>query len=306
MNLRQLEHLVALAEEGAFARAAERVHLSQPALTRSIQTLEEELGLQLFDRHPRGVTLTDGGALALQRAQRVLFEAQALGRDVALFKNHDLGDARFGMGHYPAAALMADVIADLSRAHPLLAITALTNNWTVLEAQLRAEEIDFFVVERRGVPQVPDLAAQVLAPHRCGWFARPQHPLFQGDKPLLYGALRQVQLASVPLPAHMHEEMRKALGFRPADALHFQVECNSFYPLRQLAQVSDTVIYSPLSAVAGEVQRGALRRIEFADSRGFAMQFAIVHLAHRTVSPNAQRAMDAVVACDHRLSASLA
>lgn len=306
MNLRQLEHLAALAEEGTFARAAERVHLSQPALTRSIQMLEEELGLPLFDRHPRGATLTEGGALVLQRTQRVLFEAQALGRDVALFKNHDLGDARFGMGPYPTAALMADVLADLSSAHPLLSLSAVTNNWTVLEQQLRAEQIDFFVVERRGVPQVADLSVQPLSSHVCHWYARPQHPVFKARKPPLLNVLRNVQLASVPLPAHMREEMRKALGFKPADALQFQVECNNFHPLKELAQRSDTVIYSPPSAVAGEVQRGVLRQLEFADSRGFALQFAIVHLAHRTVSPNAQRAMDAVVACDRRLSQAAA
>jgi DNA-binding transcriptional LysR family regulator len=50
INSRRLTHLIALAEEGSFARAAERVHLSQPALSRSIQALEEELGMKLFER----------------------------------------------------------------------------------------------------------------------------------------------------------------------------------------------------------------------------------------------------------------
>lgn len=55
MDLRRLEQLVALAEEGSFVRAAERSHLSQPALTRGIQNLEHELGMKLFDRDRKSV-----------------------------------------------------------------------------------------------------------------------------------------------------------------------------------------------------------------------------------------------------------
>ena len=75
MTVRRLSHVVALAEAGSFARAADRVHLSQPALSRSIQAIEAELGLRLFDRAARGVTITQAGKRIVERARRVLFEA---------------------------------------------------------------------------------------------------------------------------------------------------------------------------------------------------------------------------------------
>ena len=71
-DLRQLRHFVALAEHGHFARAAAAVHLSQPALCRSIQALEASLGYNLVDRHSRGISLTAHGSLVLEHARRLL------------------------------------------------------------------------------------------------------------------------------------------------------------------------------------------------------------------------------------------
>ena len=78
MTLVQLRHLVALAESGSFSRAAERVHLTQPALSRSIQSLEEELGGSLFDRIGRRAELTAVGREILERARQLVLDAQDL------------------------------------------------------------------------------------------------------------------------------------------------------------------------------------------------------------------------------------
>ena len=71
MNLQQLEHLLALAETGSFSRASEKVHLTQPALSRSIQMLEQELGMPLIDRIGKRNELTPFGAMVLARARRI-------------------------------------------------------------------------------------------------------------------------------------------------------------------------------------------------------------------------------------------
>ncbi|MES2072650.1 MAG: LysR family transcriptional regulator [Pseudomonadota bacterium] len=300
MNLRRLSHLIALADEGSFARAAEKIHLSQPALSRSIQSLEDELELQLCERQPRGVSMTAAGKMVLERARRVLSEARALDRDVGLLKNHELGEVRFGFGPYPAAILMADVLAALSTAHPRLTVHAEVNNWTSLLASLQAEMLDFFIVERRAVLPAPELSTQLLGAHQCGWFARPAHPVF-GQARVSLAALRQLRLASVPLPVHMHQSMRRMLKCKPSEALNFQVECNSFFVLKQLAEKSDTVLYGAISSVQEEVRQGRLRQIQLEDFKGFSMQFVLVHLAHRSISPTTQQAIAAVFDCDRRL-----
>jgi DNA-binding transcriptional LysR family regulator len=86
MELRHLRYFVAIAEEGSFTRAAERLWVAQPGLSAQIRRLETELGLTLFERHSRGVDLTDAGDLFLERARIALGAAEdvrATGHDLA-------------------------------------------------------------------------------------------------------------------------------------------------------------------------------------------------------------------------------
>ena len=78
MNLRRLNHVVALADTLHFARAAEAAHLSQPAFSRSIQAIESELGIRLFDRDVGDVRATPAGEFVIERARKLLFEARCL------------------------------------------------------------------------------------------------------------------------------------------------------------------------------------------------------------------------------------
>ena len=80
MSIAQIEYFVAVAEEAHVGRAARRLHISQPPLTRQIQRLEDELGAPLFERTPRGMTLLPAGARFLAHARRVLAEVDAARR----------------------------------------------------------------------------------------------------------------------------------------------------------------------------------------------------------------------------------
>src|SRR3954453_15037752 len=85
MELRHLRYFVAIAEERSFTRAAERLWVAQPGLSTEIRRLEAELGVRLFERHPRGVDLTHAGTLFLERARAALAAADAasaIGRDL--------------------------------------------------------------------------------------------------------------------------------------------------------------------------------------------------------------------------------
>lgn len=77
MSLAQIRYFVAVAEEGHLGRAAQRLHVSQPPLTRQIRSLEQELGVPLFERTPRGMRLLSSGEALLARARRILAEVDA-------------------------------------------------------------------------------------------------------------------------------------------------------------------------------------------------------------------------------------
>ena len=96
MELYQLRTLVAIAEAGQLTRAAEKLHLSQPALSAQLKALEEELELQLFERTPAGMNLTAAGKRVLASAADVLSAAQALQNEARLLKGQVVGKASIG------------------------------------------------------------------------------------------------------------------------------------------------------------------------------------------------------------------
>lgn len=101
-DLRQLRYFATVAECGSFRAAAERLHLSQPPLSRQVQALERALGARLLERRPGGVVLTPAGREALARAQALLGQAQAL---AGLFAGKSPGRLRIGI---TAAVTVAD------------------------------------------------------------------------------------------------------------------------------------------------------------------------------------------------------
>src|ERR1043166_7495561 len=96
MNFRHLRAFVTIVDAGGFARAADRLNLSQPALSRQIHALEGELGVLLFDRIGRRAQLTSEGEDLLRRSRRLLAEADSLGERARLLKAGDTGIPRVG------------------------------------------------------------------------------------------------------------------------------------------------------------------------------------------------------------------
>jgi DNA-binding transcriptional LysR family regulator len=102
MDLRRLRYLVAVADEGHITRAAERLGIQQPPLTRQIQLLEQELGAQLLHRHPRGVSLTEAGAAVVAEARGLLVAAERIGETARRAARGEQG--RMAVGYTSSAA----------------------------------------------------------------------------------------------------------------------------------------------------------------------------------------------------------
>jgi DNA-binding transcriptional LysR family regulator len=290
INSRRLSHLVALAEEGSFARAAGRVHLSQPALSRSIQALEDEMGMKLFDRATRGVALTAAGRLLVDRARRVLFETRCLFRDVELLKTHELGEVRIGLGPYAAVVLLPDLLVECARRFPKIKVSIELGGGDALIEKLRAEQIDFLVTDRRIPPVTPDVALHRLPRHEGGWFARPDHPLIARGMVSL-AALREFPLVSVSLSGFMKDALHRLLKFRAHEEIPLQVECNDVAVLREVVARTDAVLFATASAVRHELEAGRLVRIALTHPPKLGLEFALVSLAERTSSPAASSAL---------------
>jgi DNA-binding transcriptional LysR family regulator len=144
MELRHLRYFVAVAEELHFRRAAERLHVAQPAISEQIRKLEDELGVRLLDRTPRNVALTDAGAALLTEARRVLHQAEAA--RLAARSASDRPGLRIG---YVPTALRDSIPRTLRRlvaAMPNLQTTMEPGSGLELVDAVRAGELDAAVV----------------------------------------------------------------------------------------------------------------------------------------------------------------
>ena len=123
MDFQKLKHLLAVVEHGTFSRAAEAVNLSQPALSRSIQALETELGLPLLDRGTRRLRLTAYGACAVERARRMRHEETELQRELKRMHGGESGSLNIGLSPTPASLLLSPLLAHMTARHPQVRVS---------------------------------------------------------------------------------------------------------------------------------------------------------------------------------------
>ncbi len=286
MDLRRLAHIVALAERRNFARASEQVSLSQPALTRSIQAAEAELGMRLFDRGSTQVTPTPAGEFIVERARRLVFDGRCLKRDAELYRERKLGDTAFGIGPFPAATLLAPLLAALRRDYPQVNVRVAVTNWELLLQHLLDENIEFFVADTRELPHDPRIVVKALRREPAGFYVRGGHPL-AARRSVKLRELWDYGVASVRLPKSVSEALARLLELAPHATLPIAVECDDVEVLKKTALVCDVVLGAPHAAVEAELHSGALRKLRVSGLAPLFSNMGIVTLRGRTPSPMA-------------------
>src|SRR5690606_30599994 len=137
-----------------FARAAAAVHLSQPALSRSIQALEGQLGCTLVDRHSRGVSLTAHGRLVLEHARRLLAGSLALSNAVNQLGNLEAGELRLGVGLYPITVQILQILGQLLQRYNGVQVKLDSANWLELRDSLLDTAMEMFGADIRELQDV--------------------------------------------------------------------------------------------------------------------------------------------------------
>jgi DNA-binding transcriptional LysR family regulator len=145
MELRQLRYFVAIAEEGSFTRAAERLWLAQPGLSTQIRRLEVELGIQLLERRTRGVVVTDAGQFFLERARIVLAaveDARCTGHDLAAGL---VGSIRLGIATAVPWPQTGELLSRFGRERPNVELTVVETYSGTLLRELRDGRLDAMI-----------------------------------------------------------------------------------------------------------------------------------------------------------------
>ncbi len=175
MEITQLRSLVTIIREGSFTLAAEKLFVTQSALSQQMKTLETELGVQLFERRGRRITITAPGALVLARAEGILAQLQQLQDELAALHGIAQGQIRIGTSDTVCLYLLPPVVQTFRRLHPAVEIH-LTNRPSREVVTLLIEgAIDF------GIISLPVNVAQVESEYLCERnevaICAPDHPL---------------------------------------------------------------------------------------------------------------------------------
>lgn len=260
LNLRQLQHVVLLAEEGHFGRAATRAFLSQPAFSRSVATLEAQLGIRLFERGPGFVRLTSTGEQVMARARRLLTSSADLARELDQLRSGDLGNITIGSGPFSGPTLMARAIAQLQAQHPSVHVRLEIATPLALQQMLLEEKLDFFLSDQTGLIEHTRCTVEPLGDAIGGLYVRPTHPLAAQSQVTLADIQRH-PLASVHLPTPLSRKLAKIFGSDETGLVALTMECESALVLREYALNHEAVVLAPQTVFAQEEQAGWLRQL---------------------------------------------
>ncbi|MGD9943807.1 MAG: LysR family transcriptional regulator [Burkholderiaceae bacterium] len=142
MDLHHLRTFVTVAEEQHLTRAAERLHISQPAASAQIKSLERSFGIALFDRTSRGLELTRAGRTLMSKARRVLAEARDFNSLARELSGQTAGELAMGSNNDPTLSRIAQVISELRETCPLVGLSVQVRSSAAALQGVRIGELD--------------------------------------------------------------------------------------------------------------------------------------------------------------------
>ncbi|MEF7614435.1 LysR family transcriptional regulator [Aquincola sp. MAHUQ-54] len=278
MTLVQLRHFLALADSGSFSQSAQRLFITQPALSRSIRSLEDELGRPLFDRIGRRSELTPFGQEMVPRARQLVADADEMMGSGRQSADGAGGSLRIGLGSGPGAMLMNPLLMHMATRHPELRLEVSRARTALLVQALRARALDALVVDARSLSPAPDLHVEAVQEMRGSFMCRPGHPLARRAS-VRFDDVRGYPIASIPLSDEVARVMVERYGEAAHPAACVTLCCEEIPSLVEVALHTDAVLVSIRAAAPGLVE------LPMAPTLDFNARFALVTLGRRTPVP---------------------
>ena len=174
---RRLRHLLAVVEHGHFGRAAGALNISQPALSKSIQALEAEVGVTLLDRKPKGIALTVFGDLVVRRSKELNTAKEDLKREIDLLAGMGIGSVKVALGPYPSVISGYPAVARMLALYPKVNAMVHVASWRDVAKQVASGVVDIGIAELGSVQDDQQFTTELIGQHSARFFCRPGHPL---------------------------------------------------------------------------------------------------------------------------------
>ena len=291
IRLRHLHTFVAVAQQGTLGRAAETLNLSQPALSKTLNELEQLTGTRLFERGRLGAQRTLVGEQFLTHAVKVLDALNSAGQ--ALNRKEGLNNDIVRIGALPTAALgiLPTVIGQFHKQQKDITLQVATMNNTMLLAGLKSGEIDIGIGRMSDPELMSGLHYELLFLESLKLVVRPGHPLLQETVTL--SRVMEWPVVVSPkgtVPRQNAEALLQSQGCKmPAGC----IETLSASLSRQLTVDFDYVWFVPSGAVKDDLRRGVLTALPIA-TQGAGEPIGILTRVDATLTPGTQTLLSAI------------
>jgi len=292
MNLKQLRHFAAIVEHGSFRKAAKAVHISQPALSLSIQRLEESLQVTLLDRTTTDVRPTVFGKALIQRAKHIETELRSAREELANLQGLTRGEVKIGISPYAATEALGSTMATFMADYPALDVQTIMGVYDSFYPMLTDTSLDFFISEIRD--QVADSSIAHRVTHHLPYaiVAAPHHPL-NGKKKLSVKDLVKYQwiygtdwISNIP---GWRSAFAKA-GLEPPTPFAYGGTGDFYFGA---LKESEFLAVTPLLNVRHLLESGQLVSLKV-NGINLASPIALVYRCMTTLSPAAQLLFDTI------------
>lgn len=289
IDIRLLRQVVALNKHRNFARAAESLHISQPALSRSIAGLEQSLGVPLFDRTPAGVEPTICGQAVIDRGNEILKKEKELRREILLIQGIEVGELSIGAGPFPFEISVSRAVARLITRYPKLQVRINADSPPGIVNRVLSGDIDIGVADIRHCEDIARLTVEQLPEHAIACCCRRGHPL-AGKRSLSLGDLLNFPVVGTVMPPALGAilEHSHLVGRINEDTKNFHpaITVDSLSAARNVALGCDALLPIAPGCIAPELASGDLVIVDF-NAPWMRNQYGFISRKDRTHSPGA-------------------
>ncbi len=292
LRMRHLRLLVSLSEQGSLRRAADDMALTQPAVTKSLQELEDLVGVTLFTRHVKGILPTVFGEAAIRYARGVLADMNGLRDELAAIQDGRIGKVQIGAIMAPTLHFLGKIIADLKKEHGGLHVSVQIDTSDVLVQGLRLNHLDLAVGRIPDGDAGDDLEFTVLGEEGLSIVTRPGHPVLSEDTSSFDALMKYpwvIQSRASPMRQIIDQTFREARVRPPTNV----VETSSVVLMLSLMHDADmiAVLSEP---VARYYENLGVTSIVPLNLYGRLTPYGLIMRRNRDLSPASQLVVSAI------------
>ncbi|NOQ65513.1 MAG: LysR family transcriptional regulator [Methyloprofundus sp.] len=288
IDLKRLHHAHTLARYQNFALAAEALSLSQSALTRSIQSLEKQLGVLLFERTRKGTKPTAFGIKLLEHNEVIAQQLRQLERDMQDMQGMRTGTLNVGAGPAVAKSFLGAATGKFNQQHPHIDINLKLETINQLYAQLLAGKIEFIVGDPLYINPDQQIDIRAFPRHPIYFFCRQHHPILQSNEINLQ-AIFQYPFAAPYMARHYKLALMKRFALNNVRTERFSscsdIECDNLDILESIVENSDAISFTTKSIQHRFPESLTLIPLEIPDLQ---TNYAIITLPNKLLSPHAE------------------